>query len=451
MCRPPAEAELMPDPADTPALPTEAARLAAKKPDYYSSLPAVTIGRRRREAIACDLARLSAMAVGGHCFKNALASLQPLLQLGAARYGALMAAIGAPGATVTPLLGGLAFDAHPRRAAIVFASVALLGGAICAGGLVQGSPAAVLAGGVVLGVGHGCLVVASRAIASERKEDQAYAQGVLAAFANLGAWAGRAAAAPLAVKTGTVATPLAAALAVQTLSLGAAATAPSVRRARRRPADCPFFASQRYWLVAGAHACVFGSFKVFEQFSSAIFVQRFSYDVRTAGLMASSVPLLSAVLAPYAGRLADRASMTQRNACTALMLGIAALAVLALCAEVSRIQLLGCVGCVALGHAVLPTLLLARLRATLCSASSVGVAFGACEALAAAAHVLANLAFAYFHGKRAYGGAMGLLAALLALGFGLFVRSAHLGPAPPRRSRTVDSPVSPTSMPVSFV
>ena len=184
MCRPPAEAELMPDPSDTP---TEAARLTDKKPDY-SSLPAVTIGRRRREAIACDLARLSAMAVGGHCFKNALASLQPLLQLGAARYGALMAAIGAPGATVTPLLGGLAFDAHPRRAAIVFASVALLGGAICAGGLVQGSPAAVLAGGVVLGVGHGCLVVASRAIASERKEDQAYAQGVLAAFANLGAF-----------------------------------------------------------------------------------------------------------------------------------------------------------------------------------------------------------------------------------------------------------------------
>ena len=183
MCRPPAEAELMPDPSDTP---TEAARLTDKKPDYYASLPAVTIGRRRREEIACDLARLSAMAVGGHCFKNALASLQPLLQLGAARYGALMAAIGAPGATVTPLLGGLAFDAHPRRAAIVFASVALLGGAICAGGLVQGSPAAVLAGGVVLGVGHGCLVVASRAIASERKEDQAYAQGVLAAFANLG-------------------------------------------------------------------------------------------------------------------------------------------------------------------------------------------------------------------------------------------------------------------------
>ena len=139
------------------------------------------------------------MAVGGHCFKNALASLRPLLQLGAARCGALMAAIGAPGATVTPLLGGLAFDAHPRRAAIVFASVALLGGAICAGGLVQGSPAAVLAGGVVLGVGHGCLVVASRAIASG-KEDQAYAQGVLAAFANLGAWAGRAAAAPWPLK-----------------------------------------------------------------------------------------------------------------------------------------------------------------------------------------------------------------------------------------------------------
>ena len=124
----------------------------------------------------------------------------------------------------------------------------------------------------------------------------------------------------MAVKTGTVATPLAAALAVQTLSLGAAATASSVRRARRRPADCPFFASQRYWLVAGAHACVFGSFKVFEQFSSAIFVQRFSYDVRTAGLMASSVPLLSAVLAPYAGKLADRASMAQRNFCTALAL-----------------------------------------------------------------------------------------------------------------------------------
>ena len=130
-------------PGEGPA--AEAARLTDKKQDYYASLPAVTIGRRRREAIACDLARLSAMAVGGHCFKNALASLQPLLQLGAARYGALMAAIGAPGATVTPLLGGLAFDAQPRRAAIVFASVALLGGAICAGGLVQGSPAAVLA------------------------------------------------------------------------------------------------------------------------------------------------------------------------------------------------------------------------------------------------------------------------------------------------------------------
>ena len=39
MCRPPAEAELMPDPSDTP---TEAARLTDKKPDYYASLPAVT-------------------------------------------------------------------------------------------------------------------------------------------------------------------------------------------------------------------------------------------------------------------------------------------------------------------------------------------------------------------------------------------------------------------------
>ena len=89
MCRPPAEAELMPDPSDAPALPTEAARLATKKRDY-ESLTAVVVPARRREAIACDLARLSAMAVGGHCFKNALASLQPLLQLGAARYGAEM-------------------------------------------------------------------------------------------------------------------------------------------------------------------------------------------------------------------------------------------------------------------------------------------------------------------------------------------------------------------------
>ena len=85
----------MTDPADTP---TEAARLSDKKP-RYSSLPAVVVPARRRETMTCDLARLSAMAVGGHCFKNALASLQPLLQLGAARYGALMAAIGAPGAT----------------------------------------------------------------------------------------------------------------------------------------------------------------------------------------------------------------------------------------------------------------------------------------------------------------------------------------------------------------
>ena len=49
MCRPPAEAELMPDPSDTP---TEAARLTDKKPDYYASLPALTKGRRRREEIA---------------------------------------------------------------------------------------------------------------------------------------------------------------------------------------------------------------------------------------------------------------------------------------------------------------------------------------------------------------------------------------------------------------
>ena len=99
MCRPPAEAELMTDPSDTP---TEAARLSDKKPDY-SSLPAVFVPARRRETMTCDLARLSAMAVGGHCFKNALASLQPLLQLGAARYGALMAAIGAPGAPMAAI------------------------------------------------------------------------------------------------------------------------------------------------------------------------------------------------------------------------------------------------------------------------------------------------------------------------------------------------------------
>jgi len=446
MCRPPPATEL----TGTPAVPTEKHGLTDTKADY-ASLPAVTVARQRRRVIVCDLARLSAMTVGGHCFKNALASLQPLLHLGAARYGALMAAIGAPGATVTPLLGGLAFDAHPKRAATTFAFVALLGGAICSMGLVQGSPAAVLAGGVVLGVGHGCLVVASRAIASERKKDQAYAQGVLAAFANLGAWAGRAAAAPLALRSGTVAAPLAAALAVQTLSLGAAASASTgTATCHKGNSDCPFFASQRYWLVAGAHAAVFAAFKVFEQFSSAIFVQRFAYDVRTAGLMASSVPLLSAALAPYAGRLADRASAYKRDACTALALGAAALAVGGLCLKVTHSTLVACIGVVSLGHAVLPTLLLARLRGALGTSPSLGVAFGACEALAAGAHVFANLAFAHLHAERAYAGAMGLLAGLLALGFVLFVRSAALG-VPPSDRRRGGSPVSPSSLPVMLV
>ena len=68
------------------------------------------------------------------------------------------------------------------------------------------------------------------------------------------------------------------------------------------------------------------------------------------------------MLAPYAGKLADRASMAQRNFCTALALLVAALAVLVLCAVASAVQPWPCVGCVALGHAVLPTLLLAAAR-----------------------------------------------------------------------------------------
>ena len=267
-----------------------------------------------------------------------------------------MAAIGA-GRDRTPLLGGLAFDAHAagghRRLRRFIRRRHLRGRPG------KGTPAAVLAGRRRT---RRRAWVSGRGVAGDRFRKEGgpgrARGGSPRSPGRVGGPRRR-----LAVKTAQWQhrSPR---LAVQTLSLGAAATAPSVRRARRRPADCPFFASQRYWLVAGAHACVFGSFKVFEQFSSAIFVQRFSYDVRTAGLMASSVPLLSAVLAPYAGKLADRASMAQRNFCTALALLVAALAVLVLCMEVSRVQLLACVGCVALGHAVLPTLLLARLRAT---------------------------------------------------------------------------------------
>ena len=57
-------------------------------------------------------------------------------------------------------------------------------------------------------------------------------------------------------------------------------------------------ASERFWRVALAHAAFVVAFKVFENFSSAILVERFGYDVSKAGLLGSVVPLTSAVLTP---------------------------------------------------------------------------------------------------------------------------------------------------------
>ena len=51
--------------------------------------------------------------IGGHCFKNALSALQPLLEVSSsftpARYASLVGVIGLPTATVAPALGGLAY------------------------------------------------------------------------------------------------------------------------------------------------------------------------------------------------------------------------------------------------------------------------------------------------------------------------------------------------------
>ena len=126
-----------------------------------------------------------------------------------------------------------------------------------------------------MGVGHGCLTVAGRALASNFA-DQAFAQGALAAVANLGALLGKSTAAPLAVASGAVATPLAAAVGVQALSLVAAATWRSrpARPRRNAGGPCPFLQKERFWLVAAAHSLVFAALKTFENFSSAVLAAR---------------------------------------------------------------------------------------------------------------------------------------------------------------------------------
>ena len=94
---------------------------------------------RRRVA---PLLLLATVPFGGHFFKSALSSLQPLLALSKSEYGFLHSTFALPNATIAPVLGGLIYDLPALRdkALALFAFFALAGGALCAYGLSVGAP-----------------------------------------------------------------------------------------------------------------------------------------------------------------------------------------------------------------------------------------------------------------------------------------------------------------------
>ena len=152
------------------------------RPAKYGRLPHVVLDRRHPRAPERRwwlLMLLALVPFGGHFFKNALSALQPFLPLSATQYGALHSTFALPNATIAPMLGGLLYDSAQLRrwATPIFALLAFCGGVLCVGGLGLDDLALTYAGGVTLGLGQGCVVVACRAIASTFSH-AAFAQGL---------------------------------------------------------------------------------------------------------------------------------------------------------------------------------------------------------------------------------------------------------------------------------
>ena len=388
---------------------------------------------------------LALVPFGAHFFKGALSALQLLLPLSKSEYGLLHSMFALPNATIAPVLGGLLYDAPRLRkhALTLFAAVCLTGGALCAWGLARppstSTLAAVYAGGVVLGLGQGGAVVSCRAAASRVGDDEAFAQGVLAAAANLAAFGAKSFSAPVALYFGDYRAALAMLLVVQALSLLAAATvAPAAVIETRSPVmrrtssvnclsswGCPFLKSERFWLVALCHAIFVVVFKVFENFSSAILKTIYGYDVEKAGFVASLVPLASVLLAPAVGLASDRAPSAAAPILLAAVAAVAGFTSLAFGATMVPAPL--CVGLVAVSHACLPTLLLALVR-DIVKVSSRGAAFSVLEIVVAIGDVVAHAAFGVLAERGDH--PIKLLVALASLGIALFLRLIYI-PTPP--------------------
>lgn len=349
---------------------------------------------------------------GGHLFKSAMSALQPLLAMSTKQYGLLFSAFALPNATVAPVIGGILFDLPRVRkhALVMFALIALVGGLICAGGVGStradsGALAAAYFGAALLGMGQGCIVVACRAAASSYSHIN-FAQGILVGVANLASFTAKASAATLADAT-SVHLALATLVVVQIGSLIAAMLQP--RKAstnsshacrwqshhaglsfkRMCCASNKFLRSNAFWLIAISHAVVVVGFKVFENYSSVILVAAYGYNPQKAGLVASVVPLASVFLAPLIGLASDAAHssgvpIVLATCCALVGFGLLALAPYLLPPPAPVLML-------AVAHAVLPTLLLARVPATV-DDDSIGVAFGVCEILAAIGNVLVHAA-----------------------------------------------------------
>jgi predicted MFS family arabinose efflux permease len=399
----------------------------------------------RRPLRALPFVLLALVPFGAHFFKGALSALQLLLPLSKGEYGLLHSMFALPNATIAPVLGGLLYDAPRLRkhALTLFAAVCLLGGALCAWGLSQKpnteTLAAIYTGGVVLGLGQGGAVVSCRAAASRVGDDEAFAQGVLAAAANLAAFGAKSLSAPVALYFGDYRAALAMLLVVQAFSLLAAATvapaptnappSPIIRRASSGSCfttwGCPFLRSERFWLVALCHAIFVVVFKVFENFSSAILKTIYGYDVEKAGFVASLVPLASVLLAPAVGLASDRAPSAAAPILLAAVAAVAGFTSLAFGATTVPAPL--CVGLIAISHACLPTLLLALVR-DIVKVSSRGAAFGVLETVVAVGNVVAHAVFGYLAQQGLH--PIKLLVGLAVIGICLFMRLVYI-PTPP--------------------
>ena len=421
----------------------ERSALAGKTPTKYGRLPHVVLDRRHPRAPERRwwlLMLLALVPFGGHFFKNALSALQPFLPLSATQYGALHSTFALPNATIAPMLGGLLYDSAQLRrwATPIFALLAFCGGVLCVGGLGLDDLALTYAGGVTLGLGQGCVVVACRAIASTFSH-AAFAQGLLAGVANLASFLAKSGAAPVAANF-DLGTSLLVMVAAQGLSLtasffqGAFARKKRPHHFRRRNRTwwhkLRFLRTERFWLVALAHGVFVCGFKVFENFSSIILVRAYGFNPEKAGFIASVVPLASIFLAPLAGLLSDR-SKTQLPCVAAMVLAIGAFGVLSLPPQdvdeasgpsSAPLPVLA----IAVSHAVLPTLLLAKVRGTV-NPANVGAAFGACEFVVACGNVVANVLFSWVHGNTEANEALYLLLAIVVVGLLLFLRLLAVG------------------------